>query len=100
VVDNDWITVPPKQIRGHWEPVVTTEEFERGLAILHQRNQNRTHQAQHFYLLQRLVYLEQADGSLVKLSCSTPNANRERGGVSYYCVGSTNLNFLCHHIDD
>jgi hypothetical protein len=30
-----WVTskaghVPPKTIRGHWEPIVTTEEFERG----------------------------------------------------------------------
>lgn len=24
----------PKAIRGNWEPIVTTEEFERGLEIL------------------------------------------------------------------
>ncbi len=53
----------------------------------------------HFYLLQGLVYLQQADGTAVKLTCSMPNANRRRGGVAYYCVPSSDVNFLCHEID-
>jgi hypothetical protein len=48
--------------------------------------------------LQGPVYLR-SDGRLRKLVCSMPNANRERGGVAYYCVPSSSTNFLCHRID-
>ncbi len=100
VVDNDWATIPPKTVRGEWEPVVTTEEFELGLAILARRNQDRDHKPKHFYLLQNLVYLQlDAKHSPIKLTCSTPNANRDRGGVAYYCVPSSKHNFLCRDID-
>ena len=30
--------IVPKTIRGNWEPIVTTEEFERGLEILERRS--------------------------------------------------------------
>jgi hypothetical protein len=99
VVDNRWASIPPKQVRGQWEPVVSTEEFELGLQILAQRNLKRPHQTRHFYLLQGLIHLQQADGSLVKLTCSTSNANRERGGVPYYCISNSSLNILCHVVD-
>jgi hypothetical protein len=99
VVDNDWATILPKTVRGNWEPIVSTEEFEAGLAILDHRNRERSHHKKHFYLLQGLLYLQHDEATLVKLSCSTPNANRKRGGVPYYCVASSNTNFLCHQID-
>ncbi|MHB8628404.1 MAG: recombinase family protein [Aggregatilineales bacterium] len=99
VVDNSWLTVAPKKIRGNWEPVVSTEDFERGLAILEDRNKQRPHKTRHFYLLQGLVHLEATDGSVRKLTCSTPNASREGGGVPYYCVPSSKLNFLCHEVN-
>lgn len=93
VVDNDWANIPPKTIRGGWEPVVSTEEFELGLAILAKRNHKPTPQKKHFYLLQGLIYLEQADGRLVKLTCSTPNGSRTANGVSYYCIPSSLFQF-------
>ena len=99
VVDNDWLTVQPKKIRGKWEALVSTEEFERGQAILRRRNENRAHQPRHFYLLQGLIHLERPDGTLRKLTCSTPHAGRMSGGIAYYCVPSSNLNFLCRDID-
>jgi DNA invertase Pin-like site-specific DNA recombinase len=101
VADNRCAQIPPKTVRGEWEPVVSTEEFELGLSILERRNRQRNHKPKHFYLLQNLVYL-QLDGrrAPIKLTCSTPNANRDRGGVSYYCVSSSKLNFLCWKIDE
>src|SRR5690606_23409288 len=39
----------PKTQRGTWEPLVTTEEFERGLAILQRRTQHRTYKKKHDY---------------------------------------------------
>lgn len=100
VVDNDWANIPPKTIPGTWEPVVSTEEFELGLAILAKRNHKPTPQKKHFYLLQGLIYLEQADGRLVKLTCSTPNGSRTANGVSYYCIPSSHFNFPCALVDE
>ncbi len=99
VIDTDWGKIAPKTVRGTWTPIVTTEEFETGLMLLDIRNQERSHHKKHFYLLQGLIYLQRSENDLVRLICSTPNANRDRGGVPYYCVASSNRNFLCHMID-
>src|SRR5262249_52874565 len=95
VIDTEWANIAPKSVRGTWKPVVSTEEFEAGLTILDKRNQDRSHHKKHFYLLQGLIHLQQRDRSIVKLTCSMPNANRDRGGVAYYCIPSSKINFLC-----
>lgn len=99
VVDTDWATIEPKTLRGNWTPIVSTEELEAGMAILAGRTQLRNHKKKHFYLLKGLVYLQDDNNQLTRLRCSRPNANRKRGGVSYYCIASSNFNFLCHQID-
>ena len=63
---------------------------EQGLAILARRSHAPTPTKRYFYLLQGMIYLQQDDGKVRKLTCGTPNANRARGGVSYYCVPSSN----------
>jgi hypothetical protein len=87
--------IPPKTIRGNWEPIVTTEEFERGLKILEQRDQIQGRKRRHDYLLKGLVYYERPDGEIAKLSCSTPNSSRPSGGTPYYCIPRSNINFSC-----
>jgi DNA invertase Pin-like site-specific DNA recombinase len=92
--------VPPKTIRGHWEPIVTTEEFERGLAILEKRNEHRVVTRKHDYLLKGMIYYDRPNGGgLVKLTGSTPNPRRPGGGTPYYCVQYSNVSFLCSSID-
>ena len=44
--------------------------------------------------------LEFSDGTLHKLTCGKPNAQRPSGGVPYYCIPSSNKNFLCYRVDD
>ena len=100
VADNDWAQISPKTIRGEWEPVVSTEDFEQGLAILALRNNVPSPRKKHFYLLQGLVWLEYPNGSTKKLTCGTPNAKRQSGGVPYYCISSSNKNFMCHEVDE
>lgn len=100
VSDSELGAIPPKTIRGHWEPIVSTEEFEVGLAILQRRNQQRVHQRKHFYLLQGLIYLKMPSGRIAKLSCAMPNANRARGGVKYYCLDHGHYYFLCRRVDE
>lgn len=100
-----WVTsksgkLPPKTIKGNWEPIVTTEEFERGLAILEQRDLKRGRERRHDYLLKGMIYFD-APGSqgLIRLTCSTSNASRVGGGTQYYCIARSNINFLCSSID-
>lgn len=99
-----WVTskannIPPKTIRGNWEPIVTTEEFERGLAILDKRDQKRGRRRRHDYLLKGLVYFHNEENQLIKLCCSTSNVSRATGGNAYYCVPRSNINFVCERID-
>jgi DNA invertase Pin-like site-specific DNA recombinase len=100
-----WVTsksgkIPPKTIKGNWEPIVTTEEFERGLAILEQRDLKRGRERRHDYLLKGMIYYD-APGAqgLIRLTCSTSNASRAGGGTQYYCIARSSINFLCSSID-
>jgi hypothetical protein len=45
------------EVKGQWEPIVTTQEFERGLEILHLHDTEKSRNKKHFYfaLLQTLV---------------------------------------------
>jgi DNA invertase Pin-like site-specific DNA recombinase len=100
VIETEWVNIPPKTIRGDWEPMISTEDFERGLAILAQRRTLPMPSKKHFYVLQGLIYLEREGQEPRKLTCSTPNANRARGGVPYYCIMGTGINILCRVVDD
>ncbi|MEO1645411.1 MAG: recombinase family protein, partial [Chloroflexota bacterium] len=100
-----WVTskknnVPPKTLRGNWEALVTTEEFERGLAILDKRNQKRSPHRKHNYLLRGLVYYQETDMvNETRLTCSTVNTSRSNGGTSYYRIAGRKVRFLCRDID-
>ncbi|MBI5961799.1 MAG: recombinase family protein [Chloroflexi bacterium] len=92
--------IPPKTIRGNWEPLIGTDEFEHGLAILQERNNKPNPQHKHVYLLTGLLYLQPpSESRLVRLTGSTSNSSRENGGTSYYCVKSSNINLQCQPID-
>jgi hypothetical protein len=90
----------PKTMRGHWKPVVTTEEFERGLEILTYRDRHRVAKRRHVYLLKGLVYIEDAHtDKLIKLTGSTSNSRRKGGGTAYYCVWSSDINIRCDVVE-
>ena len=91
----------PKTLKGQWEPIISTEEFERGLAILDNRANQRRPRYRHDYLLQGLVYVQLPDKNKPnKLSGSTPNASRKGGGTSYYCLTRDNINIPCNVVDE
>lgn len=91
----------PKTIRGNWEPLVTTEEFERGLEILARRNQNRNPRCKQDYLLKGMIfYSKNGGGNLVRLTGSTSNSGRPNGGTPYYRVATAGgVSFLCRDVD-
>ena len=99
VVD-DSFTIAPKTLRGNWEPIVSTEEFEHGLTILAHRIKHRVPKRKHDYLLKGLIYLQRpGDKKLRKLTCSTPNTGRSGGGTAYYCVQRSAFHFMCTDVD-
>ncbi len=89
-----------RRIRGNWEPIVTTEEFERGLEILERRSRYRLAKRRHDYLLKGMISYIGYDGYEVKLTGSTSNTYRSSGGTSYYCVPHSNINFKCDRIEE
>lgn len=100
-----WVVSPkngiaPKTLRGNWEPIITTEEFERGQDILTRRNQHRMVRRKQDYLLASLVYYRYSNGKLRRLSGSTSNAGRSGGGTPYYRIEEAGApSFLCVEID-
>lgn len=92
--------IAPKTIRGNWEPLVTTEEFERGLAILEYRNRHRAIRRKQDYLLSGLIYFQDGEGRPVRLSGSTSNAGRSGGGTAYYRLAAAGgVSFPCREVD-
>ena len=49
------------EVRGTWEPIVTSEEYERGLDILHEHDNEKSRNKRRFYLLRGLLWLEMGD---------------------------------------
>ncbi|MGB7339384.1 MAG: recombinase family protein, partial [Phototrophicaceae bacterium] len=100
-----WVTskknnVLPKTIRGKWEAIVSTEEFEQGIAILEKRNEGKVQKRRHEYLLRGLVFYKHPENkTMIRLIGSTSNPSRPSGGTSYYGVARSSINFLCREID-
>ena len=87
-------------MRGQWQPLVTTEEFEQGLAILAHRSRHRVARRKHDYLLKGLIYVQlPGEAQPVKLTGSTSNTHRTGGGTAYYCIPRSNVNILCSNVD-
>ena len=98
--------IPPKTLQGNWEPIVTTEEFERGLDILAKRAQNKYTKRKREYLLRGLLYLSAdskdptAPGArLYRMQCSTSNTRRTGGGTAHYRLERYPVHFLCGDIE-
>lgn len=45
------------EVRGQWEPLVSDQEFDEGLAILLQNDENKVRQKRHVYMLSGLLYM-------------------------------------------
>ena len=90
--------IPPKTIRGDWEAMVTTEEFERAQDILKDRSQKRTSKRKNFYLLSRHLELCVGDETY-RMTGSTPNTARSGGGTSYYRSTTLGIRIMCRTVD-
>lgn len=92
--------IPPKTIKGNWQPIITTEEFERGLLILDKRTEKRAPKRRHDYLLRGIAYyLNPTTNKTIRLTGSTTNAGRANGGTAYYRISGQNIRFLCREVE-
>lgn len=98
--------IAPKTLRGNWEALISTEEFERGLAILRRRSNRRHAKRKHDYLLSGLIYLtaDKTDPTkegkkLYRLTGSTSNTHRSGGGTAHYRLECHPIHFLCGEVE-
>ena len=96
----------PKTLRGNWDALVSTQEFERGLTILKKRSKHRQAKRKHDYLLKGLVFLTadkkdptKPGNKLYRLTGSTSNTHRSGGGTSHYRLERHPVHFLCREIE-
>jgi DNA invertase Pin-like site-specific DNA recombinase len=69
------------EIRGQWEPVITSEQFERGKAILLKHGNHKQNFQKQTYLLRNLLWVQMGKRQY-KLFGSTPSG--ELKSYSYY----------------
>jgi hypothetical protein len=76
------------EVRGQWEPAVTTDQFERGKAILLKHGNNKSRFKKQVYLLRNLLWVREGKQTL-KMYGSTPSGSHK--SYSYYLT-HTELN--------
>jgi DNA invertase Pin-like site-specific DNA recombinase len=88
------------EIRGHWEPIITTDEYEKGVAILHQHDAQKSRNKVHQYLLRGVLWLEE-NGKRYKMFGSTPSGCTR--SYSYYIthaeVSGKKVHIPCQIVD-
>lgn len=85
-----WVTstkynIQRGRIRGQWEPLVSDEEFERGIAILVKHDDNKVRQKRYLYRLSGLLHMrtgELAHNDIRKMAGTTPKGRYR--SYSYY----------------
>jgi DNA invertase Pin-like site-specific DNA recombinase len=78
---SDRFNVKMGEVRGKWEPVVNTEEFERGRETLLKNGSNKSRFKRNHYLLRNLLWVQVGDEQF-KMFGSTPSGRYQ--SYSYY----------------
>ncbi len=88
------------EVRGQWEPIITMQEYEKGLAILHQHDANKSRNKVHHYLLRGVLWLEEK-GKRYRMFGSTPSGYSK--SYSYYItrteVNGKKIHIPCETVD-
>jgi len=73
------------EVRGKWESIVSTDEFERGKAILLANGNNKSRFKRKYYLLRNLLWVQTGEKQY-KMYGSTPSGRNQ--SYSYYITHS------------
>jgi DNA invertase Pin-like site-specific DNA recombinase len=89
------------EVRGQWEPIVSMQELEQGVAILHQHDAYKSRKRVHDYLLRGLLYVK-TNSKQYKMYGSTPTG-RSRS-YSYYItrtkIDGKKIHISCQAVDE
>ena len=80
-VTSDRFNIKMGEIRGKWEPAVSTDQFERGLEILRKHDLNKSRKKRLQYLLRNLIWVQVGEKQY-KMYGSTPTGRSQ--SYSYY----------------
>jgi len=88
------------EVCGNWDPIVSTQEFERGIEILKEHDAHKSRVKKHFYLLRNIAKVR-VGSRVYKLYGSTPSGKTK--SFSYYItkakIQGKKLRFPCKRID-
>ena len=84
-VVSDHYDIKMGEIRGNWEPVVSTEHFKKGQAILRKNGHKKSRLKRKNYLLRNILYVSVSE-RLYKMYGSTPSGRSQ--SYSYYITHS------------
>jgi len=88
------------EVRGDWDPIVTTEEFKRGIDILREHDTEKSRVRSCFYLLRGLLWI-QKDGKNHKMFGSTPRGRSH--SYAYYITHAKpdgkKIHIPCERVD-
>jgi len=81
-----WVTsekfnIQMGELRGNWEPTISTEEYEKGLSILARNGENKSRFKKQHYLLRNVLWMSKED-KRYKMYGSTPTGRKH--SYSYY----------------
>jgi len=88
------------EVRGSWDPIISHEEYQRGLDILKGHDLDKSRDRRYFYLLKGLLWMD-IDGRQYKMAGSSPVAHQRR--YPYYTTQSKpngkNIHISCSTVD-
>jgi len=70
------------EVRGNWKPIINTNQYEKGRAILLRNGMNKSRFKRNHYLLRNLLWVRVGEGKELKMYGSTPSGRNQ--SYSYY----------------
>jgi site-specific DNA recombinase len=89
------------EVRGKWQPLISTDQFHRGVEILHKNDKNKSRIRKRNYLLRGILWVR-TEGKQYKLYGSTPTG-RSHSYAYYITHAKPNgraLHIACEVVDN
>jgi hypothetical protein len=88
------------EVRGQWQPIISHEQYLKGIAILKKHDLEKSRDRRHFYLLKGLLWMD-LQGAQHKMAGSSPKTHLRM--YAYYTTqvkpGGKDVNIQCEGVD-
>ena len=89
------------EVRGNWEPIISVEDYQRGLEILQRHDKDKSRDRRYFYLLKGLLWMTY-EGGFNKMAGSSPVVHNRL--YPYYTTQTkprgSDINISCSVVDE